>query len=224
MFKKILIVEDYDSINFGIVQALSKFEPKAEIYGTKYCDDAWQKIQGAKNNNAPFDLVISDLSFVKDHRETKLKGGADLIKQIREHDSNIKIIVYSIEDRYIEVNDLITRLNVNAYISKGRDSIKELLSAIEYIQHEELKPFLSPNIKEITNNPTTITLLDIDLTILSLLAEGYSQTEISNKLKESDSSLSSTSSVEKKISKLKATLNARNTIHLVSLAKDLGII
>lgn len=223
MFKKILVVEDYDSINDGIVKALSE-NTQAEIYSTKYCDDAWLKIQGANKNGAPFDLIISDLSFVEDYRETKLKGGADLIKLVREHNTDIKIIVYSIENRYIEVTDLIDHLKVNAYISKGRNSIKELLSAITYINEEGNLPYLSPDIKEVKNNPSAHILHDEDLLILKYLSEGLSQSDISLKLKEDDLNISSTSSIEKRISKLRSSFNAKNTTHLISIAKDMGII
>ncbi|KZE78360.1 histidine kinase [Myroides marinus] len=224
MFKKILVVEDYDSINVGIVQALTDNIPQAEIYSTKYCDDAWLKIQGAIKNNAPFDLVISDLSFQEDYRDTKLKGGADLIALVRQEQPELKIIVYSIENRYIEVADLIDHLKVNAYISKGRNSIKELLAAITYIKEEGTLPYLSPDIKEVKDNPTSLILQDEDLTILRLLSEGHSQSDIGTKLKEADHTITSTSSIEKRISKLKASFNAKNTIHLISIVKDLGII
>ncbi|EKB04066.1 response regulator [Myroides odoratimimus] len=223
MFKKILVVEDYDSINIGIVQALSDNIPQVEVYSTKYCDDAWLKIQGAKNNNSPFDLIISDLSFQEDYRETKLKGGADLIKLIREQDDNLKIIVYSIENRFIEVSELIDDLKVNAYISKGRNSIKELLAAITYIQQEK-KPYLSPDIKDVKDNPVTLVLQEEDLTILRLLAEGYSQSEMSHKFKEDNLSIASTSSIEKRISRLRVSFNAKNTTHLIGIVKDMGII
>ncbi|MDR0228365.1 MAG: DNA-binding response regulator [Flavobacteriaceae bacterium] len=224
MFKKILVVEDYDSINMGIVQALSEHFPEVEVYSTKYCDDAWLKIQSATKNSAPFDLIISDLSFQEDYRETKLKGGAELIKLIREYYPLLKVIVYSIENRYIEVTDLIDRLKVNAYISKGRNSITELLDAITYIHCENSIPYLSPEIKEVTESSTSLILQEEDLLILRFLSEGYSQQDISLKLKEYDTSISSISSIEKRISKLKTIFNSRNTVHLISLVKDLGII
>ncbi len=223
MIKKILVVEDYDSINVGIVTALSQ-QTEAEIYSTKYCDDAWLKIQSAEHNDSPFDLIISDLSFEQDHRETKLNGGIDLIRQVKQHYPLIKIIVYSIENRYIEINDLLEHLQVNAFISKGRNSIKELIDAIDYIQNDEDAPYLSAEIIEVKNNPTSLILQDEDLAILKLLSEGYSQSEIGNKLKEDDLCISSTSSIEKRISKLRVSLNARNATHLVSIAKDMGII
>ncbi|MEC4112883.1 response regulator [Myroides pelagicus] len=224
MFKKILIVEDYDSINIGIAQALTEKMPLAEVYNTKYCDDAWLKIQSALANNAPFDLIISDLSFQEDYRDAKLKGGADLISTIRETQPLLKIIVYSIENRYIEIHELIDHLKVNAFVSKGRNSIQELLTAIKHIQQEGNMVYLSPDIKDVKSSTSSLILQDDDLLILRLLSEGYSQNDVGEKLKEENYTITSTSSIEKRISKLRATFDAKNTIHLISIVKDLGII
>jgi hypothetical protein len=43
----------------------------SDIYHAKYCD-ALVKIKKAIHDNAPYDLLISDLSFKADHRENKL--------------------------------------------------------------------------------------------------------------------------------------------------------
>lgn len=221
MFKKILVVEDYDSINVGIVTALSSVD--REIYNTKYCDDAWVKIKGAEINNSPFDLIITDLSFVEDYRETTIKGGADLIRLIKQNYPKIKIIVYSIENRYIEINTLLEELKVDAYVSKGRDSLKDIISAIDHISKTNT-PYLSGDIKELKSNPTALMLTDEDLEIIQLLSEGFTQNEISIKFKEKNSHITSTSSIEKRISKIKISFDAKNTIHLVSIAKDMGLI
>ncbi|MTG96801.1 MULTISPECIES: response regulator [Myroides] len=222
MFKKILVVEDYDSINVGIVTALSE-KYSAEIYNTKYCDDAWLKIQNAHLNSSPFDLIITDLSFEQDYREQKLEGGIDLIEVIKANYPDTKIIVYSIENRYIEINTLIEKLKIDAYISKGRNSINELHHAIEHIQSTP-NCYLSPDIEDITTTSTALILSDEDLEIISLLSKGYTQQEISAVFKSKSKTISSTSSIEKRIGKLKLSFEAKNTIHLVSIAKDLGLI
>lgn len=220
MFKKILVVEDIDSINLGVITMLEK--SRAEIYSAKYCDDAWLKIQNAAINKAPFDLLISDLSFTKDHRETNLEGGLDLIKKVREQFSDIKIIVYSIENRYSTIKELLDNLNINGYISKGRNSINELDQAIESIHKGEF--YLSKNIAQINNDQTLGELHEDDLSILKLLSEGLSQSEISNEFKRNNSAISSMSSIEKRINKLKVFFNAKNTTHLISIVKDMGLI
>lgn len=65
---------------------------------------------------------------------------------------------------------------------------------------------------------------DIDIQILKYLAAGISQDEIIEIFKNSDIKPNSKSAMERKVSKLKDYFKANNTIHLVSITKDIGII
>jgi len=56
------------------------------------------------------------------------------------------------------------------------------------------------------------------------LAEGYSQEEISKLFKSKNISPSSLSSIEKRVSRLKIHLGAKNTYQLIALSKDIGLI
>ena len=60
MFKKVLIAEDMDFINSGIKVEMSKLGIEHIDY-VQYCDEALLKLKSASLNNAPFDLLISDL-------------------------------------------------------------------------------------------------------------------------------------------------------------------
>lgn len=55
MFKKILIVEDIDSIQNSVISLLKELTD-AEVQHSKYCDEAYLKIKKAKLDQAPFDL------------------------------------------------------------------------------------------------------------------------------------------------------------------------
>ncbi len=222
MFKKILVVEDIDSINLGVVAMLQE-ETNAEVFHCKYCDEAWLKIKSAVLNNAPFDLLISDLSFAADHRETQISNGEDLVKTVKEKYPEIKLLVYSIENRFITVKKLIDDYKINAFVSKGRNSINELKAALTILATSD-NIFLSTNIQEVYNNPELVELQEEDVFILKYLSEGLSQTEISTNLKKQGSTTSSLSSVEKKVNKLKIYFDAKNTVHLISISKDLGLI
>ncbi|UCA56716.1 MULTISPECIES: helix-turn-helix transcriptional regulator [Aequorivita] len=70
----------------------------------------------------------------------------------------------------------------------------------------------------------TIDISDYDIEVLKLLSRGYSQKEISNDFLANDITPSSLSSIEKKIRKLCDHFKANNTIHLVVIVKDLGLI
>ncbi|MNR56631.1 hypothetical protein D3C85_1772410 [compost metagenome] len=64
----------------------------------------------------------------------------------------------------------------------------------------------------------------MDIHILKHLAEGTSQDEIIEIFKNSDIKPNSKSAIEKRLSKLKDFFKANNTVHLVSITKDMGII
>ena len=65
---------------------------------------------------------------------------------------------------------------------------------------------------------------DFDIKLLNYLAEGYSQEEISKLFKSKNISPSSLSSIEKRVSRLKIHLGAKNTYQLIALSKDIGLI
>ncbi|MCA6423809.1 MAG: response regulator, partial [Flavobacterium sp.] len=130
MYKKVLIAEDFDSINIAVKQTLEEMGVQ-EIHYAKYCDDAIIKLKKALQENKPFDLLISDLSFVEDYREVTIASGEELIQAIKEIQPEIKVIVYSVEDKPYIIKTLFDEAQINGYVKKGRNSISQLKTAIE---------------------------------------------------------------------------------------------
>lgn len=62
MFKKVIIAEDFEEFNLAVEQTLKDLNI-VNFQHAKYCDDAFLKIRKAIQDNEPFDLLISDLSF-----------------------------------------------------------------------------------------------------------------------------------------------------------------
>jgi DNA-binding NarL/FixJ family response regulator len=60
--------------------------------------------------------------------------------------------------------------------------------------------------------------------IIKLLSNGLSQEDISFQFKNNQTSPSSLSTIEKHLNKLKIQFKANNAIHLVAIAKDVGLI
>jgi hypothetical protein len=56
------------------------------------------------------------------------------------------------------------------------------------------------------------------------MSNGLSQDEISQLFKKNNISPSSLSTIEKRLNKLRIQFRANNAIHLVAIAKDLGLI
>ncbi|CAD0005198.1 response regulator transcription factor [Flavobacterium salmonis] len=222
MFKKVLIAEDIDAINLGIEQVLKDLNI-VNFQHSKYCDEAFLKIRRAIQDNEPYNLLISDLSFKTDHREVKIANGDELIQKVRELQPDIKIIAYSVEDKSYRIKSLFDNPGIDAFVLKGLNSIEELKKAISIISTSDQK-YISPEVASALQEKNNYEIDDVDIQILKHLAGGTSQDEIIEIFKTSDIKPNSKSAIEKRLSKLKDFFKANNTVHLVSITKDMGII
>ena len=221
MFQKVLINDDHDAILSSIEYILSKSNVDC-VERSQYCDEAYLKIKKAQLDEAEFDLLITDLSFKRDHRNINLDCGEDLIEKLRTENINIPIIVYSMKDQLQKVRQLINSLNVSAYVCKDRKGSIELKEAIKAVSTGQC--YLSPQVSNALSPRVDLEIEDFDIQILKLLAKGLSQDEISSQLKSNDISPNSLSTLEKRLNKLRLQFKANNAIHLVATAKDLGLI
>lgn len=138
MFKKVLVAEDLDSISIAVVQVLEELQVPV-IHHVKYCDEGLLKVKKALADKEPYDLLITDLSFKSDHRKVDLTSGDELIEAINKVQPKLKKIVFSIEDKSYRIKNLFNELGINAYVTKGRNSIAELRNAIESTFNNEEK-------------------------------------------------------------------------------------
>ena len=222
MFQKVLIAEDKDFINFGVRSELEKLGITAVDF-VQYCDEALLKLKSAQLSNAPFDLLISDLSFDQDHHEQKITSGDQLIQKVREEFPELKIAVFSVEDKAYTIQTLFNEHHINAYVWKGRDGLRELKRAIQLIEKSD-SIYISPELSGLLSNNNSVEITEYDIFLISCLSEGLLQGQISEKLKKLGLNPSSVSAVEKRLKFLKEHFNASNPAHLVAMAKDLGLI
>lgn len=222
MFKKILVAEDFGSINYGIAQILHERIGVDEIQQAQYCDEAYLKFRRACSDNSPFDLLITDLSFKESHRERKLVSGIQLIEAIRAIQPDIKIIIYSMEDRPGKVKSFFNDLGINGYICKGRYGLNELVQSVTDIFEDKI--YISPQLENAMSKNNVFELKDYDLLLLKYLSDGLTQEEIGDYFKKNHISPNSISSIEKRLNKLKFNFKAKNAIHLVAMTKDLGLL
>ncbi|RBN51786.1 DNA-binding transcriptional response regulator [Flavobacterium psychrolimnae] len=222
MFNKVLIAEDLDTISVGVIQALNEISV-AEIHHSKYCDDAFLKIKKALDDNVPYDLLISDLSFKPDHRDNRLTSGEELIEAVKKVQPDIKTVVFSIEDKSFRIKSLFKNQGINAYVSKGRDSIPELKKAIQRIyNNKEIE--LTSEIEYALRDKSLFEIESYDITLLKSLAKGFTLDDISTEFKDSGIIPNGSSSLEKRINKLKIYFKASNNVHLIAITKDLGLV
>lgn len=221
MFKKVLVSDDLDCINQGVVTVLTELNIH-DVTQVAYCDDAFLQIEKAIKDESPFELLITDLSFVADHRAQQYTSGEVLIKALKQKHPQLTIIAYSVEDKLQKVRIVMLENKADAYVCKGRHGLRELNQAIHevYIGNQ----YLSPQVVNALNKKLSVEISDYDIEIMNLLSKGQSQKEISENFLANNISPSSLSSIEKKISKLCDHFKAKNTTQLVAIVKDLGLI
>ena len=222
MFQKVLIAEDMDFINSGIKAELRKLNI-GQIDYIQYCDEALLKLKKAYLDGCPYDLLISDLSFEEDGKMQQLKGGEDLVQAVRKAFPTLKIVVFSIEDKIFTIQKLFESFNINGYVWKSRDGLRELKQALQKIYNSE-SIYISPHCAQAIAKRNIIEIEDYDIFLIECLSNGYLQEEISEKLKKIKWSPTSISAIEKRLKFLREHFNANNPAHLVAIAKDLGLV
>ncbi len=222
MFQKVLIAEDMDYIYNSIRAELNTLNiPTIEFVA--YCDEALLKLKRAEIENSSFDLLICDLSFVEDAHQQQLKSGKALVFEARRLFPNLIIVVFSVENKKHQIQTLFNDAQINGYVLKGRDGLRELKKAIQEIESTGTN-YISQEIQRTLYKSELIELTDYDLYIVACLSKGMSQQEISTYLKGKNIKPTGVSAIEKRIKQLKEHFNAKNPTHLVAITKDLGII
>lgn len=221
MFQKILIAEDTLSTNDGLVKSLSPIVTNIET--AQYCDEALLKIKKAIQYNDPFELLITDLSFDESHRQRILTSGETLIKAVKKIQPTIKIMVFSLEYRVTKIKQLLEDLQIDSYIHKSRNDIKEIKKGLQQIYAGNT--YLSSDIQQLLNNDQNIEDIDeVNIFILRLLSKGIAQKDIPEELEKNNLPKYRLRSIQDRVNKLKELFGASNPAHLVSIAKDEGLI
>jgi DNA-binding NarL/FixJ family response regulator len=203
MFRKTLIVEDQEVANLGIMSTLEELLiPRFDF--VTYCDEALQRLKAAAAENAPYDLLIADLSFKKDHIAQKLKNGQELIYEARKIQPDLKVVVFSVESRSKIIDDLYKTYHINGFVSKARNDGKELKNTIRKVFKGEtvMSQDILNAIRKIPRD-----LDEYDLKLLELLSKGCKQNEIQTYLNE-----------------LREIFCAKNNIEMIVICKDIGLI
>lgn len=221
MFKKVLIVEDVDFMSSGIKVALEGLNIPCIDYA-KYCDDGLLKIKKALLEDNPYDLLISDLSFVDNPYKDKLTSGEELIREVKGLAPLLKTIVFSVEDKVHTIHTLCTILKVDAFVRKDIYGQRELKEAVGAVFGNKF--YISPKLKPLLNNKETFEITDYDVFLLEYLSKGKEQKDISVEFKKDNISPNSISSIEKRLKLLKENFNANNPTQLIAIVKDLGVI
>lgn len=220
-FKKVLVAEDTDSSNIGLVFKLKEIGVKV-VESSQSCDNALLKIRKGKLDKQPFDLLISDLSFVTNTPNPKITSGEALIAEAKKLQPSLKILAFSVNNQQTVIQHLINKIGVNAYVCKGLNGTKELLKAIEAIQNGEV--YLCPVSNATLHKKNVFQLDDFEKQLLQLVARGLKQDEIAAYFQSEGITPNSRRSVEDRLSRLRDKFNANTTSQLIYLAQSLDLI
>lgn len=221
MFQKVLIAEDHESANISIQKSLSELGTNSLDY-VYYCDDALMRIRKAIADGTPYELLITDLSFEEDHRTQVVKDGMQLIQIVREIQPELKVLVFTSENKTAIIDTLMNKLFVNGFVRKARHDAKELKQA--FVAIKQGQKYLNIELRNSINNKNNYDFTDYDVMLLTLLSQGIQQKDFTKILQENNISPSSLSSIEKRINKMKDQLSFKTNEQLIAFTKDLGII
>lgn len=222
MFQKVLIAEDHGLTGSGLRESLAALSIP-EIMVVHYCDDALLKIKAALQQERPFEVLITDLSFKADYKNCDLVSGEELIAEVRKIQPDIKIVVYSVENRIGKIKTLYDALGIDAFVGKERRDINEITKAIQQVL--EGKTYFSESLKHaLRSSENQLELDDYDIFLLQLLAKGLKQEEIAQYFQERNYPASSLRSIQDRLGKLKTIFGAKTPVHLVAQAMERGFI
>ncbi|MBW1297024.1 DNA-binding response regulator [Aquimarina litoralis] len=222
MFKRIIIAEDIDSENLGIVSSINVLT-QTEAETNQSCDKTLSRIKEAIIKEKPYDLLISDLSFNLDTRIShNITTGKELIHQVKNVQPDIKVIVFSGEDKPAIIKSLFDNYNIDGYVCKGLYGLSELKKAISQVHFGNT--YTCPVSKHALHQSNVTQLDSYEVQLLKLLANGYKQDEISLHFIEKGIEPNSKRSIEDKIRKLRQEFDAKTTIQLIHLVDGMGLI
>jgi len=221
MFKKVLIAEDHEIANISVVKTLKDLGIESADY-VYYCDDALTWIRNARKNESPYDLLITDLSFEEDHNRQTILNGAELIKAARSIQPDLKILVFSSENKPAVIDTLFKDLKVNGFVRKARHDAQNLKQALHTISNG--KDYLSPDLKSTVKEKNSHNFTELDIALITLLAQGTRQKDIPVFLQLKNIKPSGLSSIEKRLNLMKEILDFSKNEQLVAYCKDMGII
>lgn len=221
MIDKVIIAEDHESSNLSVQKVMEEWRIKQSDYAF-YCDDAFAKIQVAKQKGEPYDLLITDLLFESDGAVQKIGNGFDLIRSARAVQPDILILVFSGEHRPAIIDKLFSQYAVDAYVRKARHDIQELKSAFDAISRGD--KYYPRALAQLIKQANAYEFTEFDINIIQLLSQGYQQNEIPGYLREHNIKPSSLSTIEKRLNQIRDELGFAKNEQLVLFCKEAGIL
>lgn len=221
MIDKVIIAEDHETANLSVQKTVTELGIKQVDY-VFYCDDAFRKIELAKQQGIPYELLITDLYFEADGTAQIIGSGTELISKVRAAYPEVFILVFSAEQRAATLQKLFNTYNIDGYVRKARNDAKELKAAVETISKGQ--QYYPRAIAQLVKQANTFPFTEFDVCVIRLLSQGYQQNEIPDYLRTKNIKPSSLSSIEKRLNTIREELEFSKNEQLVLYCKEAGIL
>ena len=105
----------------------------------------------------------------------------------------------------------------------GEETYSRTKKTIKSVSNSDTE-ILSPDLSHALRDKSLIEIETYDISLLKLLSKGLILDEIALDFKSLGIVPNGSSSIEKRINKLKIYFKANNNVHLIAMAKDLGVL
>ena len=209
---RILLVDDHQLIIDGLKSLLNDTE-------------GIRVVSNSNNGKSAIELLeVLDVDVILMDIDMPIMNGLDAAKIIKQKHSSIKIIMLSMHSEKAMIKDLI-QIGVDGYLLKN-SSKEELINAIvkvsaggQYFSSDVTLSLLIDDNSEIRGNSLKgVNLTNREIEIIKLIAEGYTNKEIGEKL------FISHRTVDSHRTNLMKKLEVNNVAGLISYAIKRGIV
>lgn len=221
MIKKVLIAEDHETANISVQKTLDELSIE-QIEYVHYCDDAFTKINIALKAGNSYDLLITDLYFEEDYLKQTLANGSALIVAARQVQPDLKVLVFSSENKPEVIKNLYDKLEIDGYVMKARHDATELKKAMTTIASNQRH--IPMHIMQLIKQKNAHDFTKYDLTIIELISQGMPLKDIPEHLQKNEIKPSGMSSIEKRLKLIREKFEYSRNEQLVVHCKSLGFI
>ena len=175
--KKIFIVDDHPVFRKGLAQLINEEEDLTVVGEAERVSDAIDGIESVRPDLAIVDITLKD------------RSGMDLIEYLREHFSNLPILVISMHDESLYA-ERVLRAGALGYITKQEmtadvvSAVRQVLWGKRYLSAKMVDALLAKMMSgrpEKGGNPIDI-LSNRELEVFQLIGQGFKRGEIAGML------------------------------------------
>jgi two-component system response regulator NreC len=208
---RILIADDHDVVRAGL-RALLNAEPDLEVVGE--AANGHEILRLASELHP--DIVLLDISM-------PAPDGIEVTRRLKETLPDVRVLILTVHQDPALLREII-RVGAMGYITKNAAE-SELIDAIQAVQSSEL--YIHPEMVHalVEDNPTPTSyrapeklLTPREIEVLGLIAQGYTNREIAEKLS------ISVRTVESHRAKLTSKLEVHSRVGLVRYARKHGLL